>query len=326
MPLILLLVLLITATASARDILPGTDRILFLGDSITASGEYVDGVEAYLYAAYPERKWQVINAGLPSETVSGLSEEGHAGGQFPRPDLHERLDRVLEKTKPELIFLCYGMNDGIYLPLAEERFARFRAGIEKVRTKAAAAGARVIHLTPPPFDAEPIKTRTSSDGIGLPFDGYDAVLTAYSEWLISQRQQAWQVIDIHAAMRTALKAKRAQDPGFRFANDGVHPSEEGHSVITRKIVAALEDATAEHLPFLDRLLSSEPAAREYRKLIRERGRLLHHAWLSETGHKRPGISPGLPLPVAQEKAADLEGRIRSFLAQHPDLTAKTQKP
>ncbi|MGV3531734.1 MAG: GDSL-type esterase/lipase family protein, partial [Chthoniobacteraceae bacterium] len=140
MRFILLFALLFTVTASARDILPGVQRILFLGDSITASGEYVEGFEAYLFAAYPDRQWQVINAGLPSETVSGLSEEGHASGQFPRPDLHERLDRVLEKTKPELIFVCYGMNDGIYLPLSEERFARFREGIEKVRTKASAIG------------------------------------------------------------------------------------------------------------------------------------------------------------------------------------------
>jgi hypothetical protein len=41
----------------------------------------------------------VIDAGPPSETVSGLSEEGHAGGQFPRPDLVERLTRVLAVTK-----------------------------------------------------------------------------------------------------------------------------------------------------------------------------------------------------------------------------------
>ena len=50
-----------------------------------------------------------------------MSEEGHAGGKFPRPDLHERLDRALPKTKPDLVFACYGMNDGIYLPLDEAR-------------------------------------------------------------------------------------------------------------------------------------------------------------------------------------------------------------
>ena len=79
-------------------------------------------LEAYFVTRYPGRTIEFINVGLPSETVSGLSEEGHAGGQFPRPDLHERLGRVLEQIRPDLVFACYGMNDGIYLPFNEERF------------------------------------------------------------------------------------------------------------------------------------------------------------------------------------------------------------
>src|SRR5438045_2369180 len=91
-------------------------RILFLGDSITYGGSYIDYLEGYLLTRFPEKHWEIINLGLPSETVSGLSEPGHAGGSFPRPDLHERLDRALEKVKPDLVFACYGMNDGIYFP------------------------------------------------------------------------------------------------------------------------------------------------------------------------------------------------------------------
>ena len=87
----------------ADDFLPGVKRILFLGDSITYSGEYVDTFEAFLLTQFPDRQFVVINCGLPSETVSGLSEAGHAGGKFPRPDLHERLERVLAKAKPDQI-------------------------------------------------------------------------------------------------------------------------------------------------------------------------------------------------------------------------------
>src|SRR5258708_40308174 len=86
--------------AAAGDFLHGAKRILFLGDSITYGGQYVDRFETFLFTQYPGEKFEVINCGLPSETVSGLSEEGHAGGKFPRPDLHERLGRVLEKEKP----------------------------------------------------------------------------------------------------------------------------------------------------------------------------------------------------------------------------------
>ena len=90
----------------------------------------VSYIDAYLTLQYPDRDFEIINVGLPSETVSGLSESGHADGKFPRPDLHERLKRILERTKPDLIFSCYGMNDGIYLPFDEERFQKYKEGIK----------------------------------------------------------------------------------------------------------------------------------------------------------------------------------------------------
>src|SRR6476660_7203779 len=102
--------------AAGASELPNPGRIVFLGDSITHSGEYVTCLEAYLLTHFPERPYEIIDVGLPSETVSGLSEPGHAGGAFPRPNLHERLDRVLQKLNPNLVIACYGMNDGIYYP------------------------------------------------------------------------------------------------------------------------------------------------------------------------------------------------------------------
>src|SRR3954464_10962111 len=98
--------LLFSQTSFARTIGPEVKAILFLGNSITWGGNYVNDIEAYLRAQYPSRQWEFINVGLSSKTVSGLSEPGHAGGSFPRPDLHERLERVLEQAKPDLVFAC----------------------------------------------------------------------------------------------------------------------------------------------------------------------------------------------------------------------------
>jgi hypothetical protein len=74
--------------------LAGVRRVVFLGDSITYAGQYIEFLEAYLRVKDPTLRCEFLDLGLPSETVSGLTEPGHAGGQFPRPDLHERLDRV----------------------------------------------------------------------------------------------------------------------------------------------------------------------------------------------------------------------------------------
>jgi lysophospholipase L1-like esterase len=101
-------------------------RVVFLGDSITQAGGYVAFTTYYLERLYPGKAFDVLDLGLASETLSGLSEEGHAGGKFPRPYLFERLGRVLERAKPEVVVACYGMNDGIYLPLTGAGSPRFR--------------------------------------------------------------------------------------------------------------------------------------------------------------------------------------------------------
>ena len=140
--------------------LAGVRRIVFLGDSITYSGQFVEYIEAYLRISQPALRCEFLDLGLPSETVSGLSEPGHAGGAFPRPNLHERLERVLERTKPDLIVACYGMNDGIYHPFAQARFEKYQDGMRRLRERAAVVGAKVLHVTPPVFDRMPIRSKT----------------------------------------------------------------------------------------------------------------------------------------------------------------------
>src|SRR5580698_7681201 len=80
--------------ASAAGPLPGLEkyhRVVFVGDSITYYGGYVDDIEAYVLIHNPNSDITFLNLGQSSETVSGLSEPGHAGGKFTRPDLHTRL-------------------------------------------------------------------------------------------------------------------------------------------------------------------------------------------------------------------------------------------
>ena len=118
--LIALFSLPLTARADdAADLVRHAKRIVCLGDSITHAGGWVTPLSIWLEREGVEA--DVINMGLPSETVSGLSEDGHADGKSPRPDLAERLDRVLRVSRPDLVIACYGMNCGIYQPLDEQR-------------------------------------------------------------------------------------------------------------------------------------------------------------------------------------------------------------
>jgi lysophospholipase L1-like esterase/pimeloyl-ACP methyl ester carboxylesterase len=305
---ILLSLLLSLATAWPAS-LPEAGRILFLGDSITYGGAYISMIEAAAIAREPERQIEMLNLGLSSETVSGLSEEGHANGQFPRPDLHERLDRVLAKTKPELVIACYGMNDGIYHPLSPERTIAYQEGMRRLREKVTAAGARIIHLTPPVFDPLPIQERLLPAGLekySKPYSGYNEVLGHYAQWLLSMRPEGWQVLDVHGEMTAALAQARKSDAAFTFARDGIHPNAAGHRVMAQPLLtawglAAEADGRPRHVngPIILNLVQQKQA-------------LLRDAWLTETGHKRPGVNAGLPLAEAQEKAADLDRQARDY--------------
>jgi alpha-L-fucosidase len=261
-------------------------RVLFLGDSITHAGSYVDYVATYHRLRYPDRAIDFINVGLPSETVSGLSEEGHGGGKFPRPDLKERLDRVLAKTKPDLVIACYGMNDGIYLPFDESRFTAYRDGIEHLRRTVSAAGARLTLVTPPVFDEAKGKK-----------PGYAAVLDRYSAWLVSQRDAGWDVVDLHAPMQRQLDTARAADPLFVFAKDGIHPGPEGHWFMAKQILS--------HLGANDLASTADAAAfaREYPggsatlAAVQKDNARWRDAWLTATDHTRPGLKAGEPIEI-----------------------------
>ena len=216
------------------------ERVVFLGDSITQNGLYVRYLDAYLQTRFPDRDVEVINLGLSSETLAGTSEPDHP---YPRPDIHSRLARALELSRPTLVFVCYGMNDGLYAPPDPARIEPYRQGIETVAAAINQVGAAVIVGTPPPFDSRPIRARTvplaaPAFGYQHPYVDYDGVLGAYANLLLNQRARGWAVADIHGASRDALTALRVNDASFTFCQDGVHPASDGHWLIARSYLEA----------------------------------------------------------------------------------------
>ncbi len=300
-----------TAAKSKRAAAPTARRILFLGDSITHSGLYVEYFETFVRTQFPEWQGEILNLGLPSETVSGLSEPGHAGGQFPRPDLHERLDRVLAQTRPDLVIACYGMNDGIYLPCNEERIERFQDGIRWLRGKVAAARAKIILLTPPAFDP------VANNGQPPPAFNYNDVLDHYSDWLLALRSKDCVVLDVHGPMNRHLATRRLKDASYRLAGDGVHPNDTGHWLMAVPLLEHFGARKELLTESPDAMLAAQPHGREILELVQKKQWLLKDAWLTQTGHKRPGMNQGLPLADAQQKAAALDVQIRALTASLP---------
>ena len=293
-------------------------RVLVLGDSITYGGQYVAYLEAYLQLKFPDQSLELLNLGLPSETVSGLSEKGHAGGNFPRPDLHERLDRTLEQIKPEIVLACYGMNCGIYHPYGIDRFEAYKVGMRRLRDRVRASGAEMIHLTPPVFDPLPISKRTLPAGLKSysgPYAGYDEVLNLYAAWLIAMRSEGWNVIDIHGPMKAALLLRRQSDPSFHFAGDGVHMNAQAHWLTAQLILEGLGasddfSAWSSAEAMVTSFLGKET---ECVSLIKSKQRMLCDTWLTHIGHLRPGMAMGLTLDASKTKSIEMDSQIESLL-------------
>ncbi len=290
-------------------------RVVFLGDSITYAGEWVEFVETWLRLKFPDADVEIIDLGLPSETVSGLSEPGHAGGSFPRPGVHERLGRVLEKAKPDLLVVCYGMNDGIYYPYGDDRAKAFQDGIRKLRETAAHQGVRVVHVTPPSFDPVPLGKNTlpaGRDAYPQPFEGYNGVLGRYAEWLLAQRKSGWEVVDAHGPMDRFLEERRRTEPKFLLAGDGVHANTQGHWLIAREFLRHLgadEGIVAADSPA--GLLQSDSRAAQVLKLVQQRQRTQKDTWLTHVGHVRPGMGKGKTMDEAARDAAEVAAKLRA---------------
>ncbi len=301
---ILVLALLViaggTALADKPIIRPG-DRVLFLGDSITAAGHYVSYVEAHLRLQIKGDPVEVINLGLPSEGCTGLSEPDHP---FPRPNVHERLARALEKTRPDVVVACYGMNDGIYYPFSNDRFVKYQQGMRQLSQVIRKSGARLILLTPPAFDPLPLKKAGKLLPAGEEkyawfaiYEGYDDVIRKYADWLATERRLADLVLDVYTPVVTYTAKKRETNPGFVMSPDGVHVNVEGHQVIARGVVEGLG-------------LAWDPAiGEELFASLEARRTVMHAAWLSHVGHKRPGVKPGLPIDEARSNVAELDKTI-----------------
>ncbi|QDU64835.1 GDSL-like Lipase/Acylhydrolase [Planctomycetes bacterium Pan216] len=215
------------------------ETIVFVGDSITQGGDYIGMVEDYLVTRFPDQKFRVINTGLSSETVSGTTEPDH---DPPRPCLHDRFDRDVAPLKPDVMIACYGMNDGNYHPFSEERFLKYQAGVRRLIDRAEELGARLIILTPPPYD--PYRRKLSDAevvhyGYKFPAVDYDDVLERYGHWLIGLRGEGYTVGDVGTTMRDHLARQRAKKVSYTLARDGVHPQATGHWLMAQALLQAL---------------------------------------------------------------------------------------
>jgi lysophospholipase L1-like esterase len=194
------------------------DRIVFLGDSITEQQLYTNYVEAYLASRYPELKLTFFNAGWGGDTAPG----GCA-----------RLDRDVLALKPDVVTICYGMNDGGYCPMKPEIRDAFVGGMRQLVSRLKAAGVRVVLLTPGMVDVSvnPDLRKVEYNTQSLRALADEVLALAAAEQL--------PVADLHKLMNEVDAAAKAAEPSFCMIPDSVHPEPAGHLVMAFGLLQAL---------------------------------------------------------------------------------------
>lgn len=282
--------------------LPLRKRIVFFGDSITENGTYIRNLEAFFLRHLPEHQLEWINLGVSSETAAGTSERDHP---FPRPCVHERLERALAEVRPDWAFICYGMNDGIYHPFGEHRFEAYRDGVRRAVERVRGSGARVILMTPPPFDTASIGGEALPDGLDdysfeRPYADYNAVLGRYGAWVREYGEaEGLTVVDLRGPLGELIRVRREADPGYRYG-DGIHPNEDGHWVIARTILSRVFHLELERMPAW-----AEGSGSAFIRLVGERRAVLNAAWREHVGHTNPNKLETPPLAEALRRAEEM---------------------
>ncbi len=232
-----------TPPPAIQKILNGKRKIVTLGDSITEAGKFPGGyvwlLQRYLNALYPDKKIEIVNAGM----------SGHKS-----TDMQARFQRDVIDQKPDLVTINVGVNDvwhaffdfktkkmhpegelsaGIPLTIYQQK-------LTQMVVAAKAAGIRPVLLSPTPIREE--------------LDGPENLRLA--KYIAAMRQVAEEnqcrFIDLNAVFREVIATyqKHAGRTYNLLAADGVHPNPAGNRIIAFTLLRGL-GVPAQDLASLD---------------------------------------------------------------------------
>ncbi|MEG4121886.1 SGNH/GDSL hydrolase family protein, partial [Microcoleus sp. N9_B4] len=207
-------------------------KIVIVGDSITEAGKYPGGyvwlLERYLNAVYPDRKIEIVNAGI---------------GGNKSTDMQARFQKDAIDQKPDLVMINVGVNDvwNAFFDFPNNQFypegnwsagvpvAEYREKITQMVLAAKAAGIRVVLLSP--------------TLIGESIDGPEN--RRLQQYVAAMREIALEnqclFIDLNTPFREVIGTyqKHAGKTLNLLAADGVHPNQSGYRIMAFTILRGL---------------------------------------------------------------------------------------
>lgn len=209
------------AAPAARGDIRAGDRVAIIGDSITEQKMYSVDMETYLVACKPAEGVTAVNLGWGGETAPGFVS---------------RMDNELWPFRPTVATTCYGMNDGGYNALSDDRAKSYRDAMGQIADALKMHEVRFAALGSP----GPVDTRTYNKRPGQ--EVYNKTLTQLAG--IASEVAAGRALayaPMNETVNTAMRAAK-DDLGQDYVvlgGDGIHPGANGHLGMAYVMLKAL---------------------------------------------------------------------------------------
>ncbi len=225
--LILATILSIPALSTAADTDPPAlkkgEKIVFLGDSITAGGVspkgYVTLIKTGLTEKHKDLGIEVIGAGISGNKV---------------PDLQKRLEKDVLAKKPTLVVIYIGINDvwhGENDPAKGTPKDKFEAGLKEIIGKIKDGGARVVLCTPTVIGEK----KAGGNKLDAKLDEYADVSRKVA------KDTGVQLCDLRKAFVDHITKNNPDDKGQGIlTGDRVHLNEAGNKLVADTIRATID--------------------------------------------------------------------------------------
>ncbi|MHB9035416.1 MAG: SGNH/GDSL hydrolase family protein [Armatimonadota bacterium] len=206
--------------ADSAPLLKAGERMVFFGDSITEQRIYTRYVMDYFALRYPGANITFRNAGWSGDRSPGALD---------------RLKRDVLSLKPDVVSICFGMNDGNYHPFEKAAFDTFIKGLSGIVSQLKASGARVVLLTPGCVDPD-----KNGCYLNVDLNGYNETLALFADGVedLAEKERL-PVYDINKLMLDIQTQAKAEEPKFTMIPDGIHPSPTGHALMAYGLLSAL---------------------------------------------------------------------------------------
>jgi lysophospholipase L1-like esterase len=200
------------------------ERIVFLGDSITAGGVnpkgYVTLIKNRLQEKHADLGITIVGAGISGNKV---------------PDLQKRLERDVLSKKPTLVVIYIGINDvwhGESNPANGTSKEKFEEGLKEIIGKIQAAGARVVLCTPSVIG----ERKDGSNKNDTKLEEYSAISRAVA------KDTKVQLCDLRKEFLTHLKINNPDNKAKGIlTTDGVHLNNAGNEFVADVMMKSLDD-------------------------------------------------------------------------------------